>query len=340
METVAALVAPSALSVTAVAASSSSGAIERRSVQQKVSCRFGNVLISSGNRRSVVLRRRRDPIIEAELRFGFSPLRIKRPSRVAVQSQDSAGNEVKVEEAAKEVQEQAEKSKAAYSEAVDAVKDEALRVEESGKSAFDPAAAEKAIEVLRDTTEKLKEEAEKARAILTATALETAELGKTNLNLLAEAAPEGPIKEVAETAVNAHLSETPKTGAKIHDFCLGIPYGGMLVAGGFTWFILTGSTAAIRFGVILGGALLFLSISSLKIWKQGKSSMPYIQGQAALAAIIFIRDSRKFLGGGSFFPTAISALASGAMLAFYAYVYLAGGNPPKKEKSADSAATA
>lgn len=54
----------------------------------------------------------------------------------------------------------------------------------------------------------------------------------------------------------------------------------MLVAGGLLWFILTGSTAAIRFGVILGGVLLALSVSSLKVWKQGKSSIPYIQGQA------------------------------------------------------------
>ncbi|KAL3692791.1 hypothetical protein R1sor_006442 [Riccia sorocarpa] len=339
METIAALAAPSSLSVSAVAASSLRP-IERKSVQRNFSCRYGNVMISSGIRRSAVLRKRRDPIADAELRFGIKPLQVKRSSSVAAQSQDSAGNEVKVEEAAKELEEQAEESKAAYNEAVDTLKDEALKVEGAGKSAFDPAAAEKAIEVLRDTTEKLKGEAEKARAILTATALETAELGKTNLNLLAEAAPEGPIKEVAETAVNVHLSESPKKGAKIHDFCLGIPYGGLLVGGGLFWFILTGSTAAIRFGVILGGALLFLSITSLKIWKQGRSSLPYIQGQAALTAIIFIRDSRRYLGGGGFFPTAVSALASGAMLAFYAYVYLSGGNPPKKEKAAGSAAAA
>lgn len=129
-----------------------------------------------------------------------------------------------MEEVAQELEKQAEESKAAYNDAVDALKEETLKVQDSAKTAFDPA-AEKAIEVLRDTTEKLKEEAEKARALLTATALETAELGKSNLNLLAENAPDGPIKEVAESAVNAHLSEKTKQGAKIHDFCLGIPYG-------------------------------------------------------------------------------------------------------------------
>ncbi|KAL3700780.1 hypothetical protein R1sor_018802 [Riccia sorocarpa] len=104
-----------------------------------------------------------------------------------------------------------------------------------------------------------------------------------------ECAPEGPIQKVAETAANVHLSESPKKGAKIHDFCLGIPYG-------LFWLILTGSTAAIRYGVIHGGVLLFLSITDLKIWKQGRSYLPYIKGQADLAAIIFIRDSRRYLG--------------------------------------------
>ncbi|BBN04623.1 hypothetical protein MPTK1_3g06250 [Marchantia polymorpha subsp. ruderalis] len=335
METIAALAAPSSAFVSAVGASSLIGG---RSVQQRVSCTFGRVLVSGGRRhaRGPVLRRRRDLGAEALSKFGLNASEQRKPLRVAAQSQDSAGNDVKVEEVAQELEKQAEESKAAYNDAVDALKEETLKVQDSAKTAFDPA-AEKAIEVLRDTTEKLKEEAEKARALLTATALETAELGKSNLNLLAENAPDGPIKEVAESAVNAHLSEKTKQGAKIHDFCLGIPYGGMLVAGGLLWFILTGSTAAIRFGVILGGVLLALSVSSLKVWKQGKSSIPYIQGQAAIAAIIFIKDSRKFLATGGFFPPAVSALASGAMLAFYAYVYLAGGNPPKKDKSVNPA---
>lgn len=131
--------------------------------------------------------------------------------------------DLKVEEATQELEKQAEESKAAYSEAVDALTEETKKVQESAKGAYEPT-AEKAIEVLRDTTEKLKEEAEKARALLTATAIETAQLGKSNLNLLAENAPD-PIKGIAESAVEAHLKDTTKQGAKIHDFCLGIPYG-------------------------------------------------------------------------------------------------------------------
>ena len=89
--------------------------------------------------------------------------------------------------------------------------------------------------MLRDTTEQLKEQAEKARtviletaketaAVIAATAHETAEKSKGNFSYIAENAPE-PFKEVAETALKAHSADTPKRFAKIHDFCLGIPYG-------------------------------------------------------------------------------------------------------------------
>ncbi|RVW16500.1 Protein fatty acid export 1, chloroplastic [Vitis vinifera] len=52
-----------------------------------------------------------------------------------------------------------------------------------------------------------------------------------------------------------------KRTAKIHDFCFGIPY-------------------ALSTGVLFGGALLALSTLSLKIWRQGKSSLPFVLGQA------------------------------------------------------------
>ncbi|EFJ09211.1 hypothetical protein SELMODRAFT_428241 [Selaginella moellendorffii] len=53
---------------------------------------------------------------------------------------------------------------------------------------------------------------------------------------------------------------------------------------GTNWtIILAGSTLAwaIQVGLVLGGLLLMLSVSSLNAWKKGKSSMSYVQGQAA-----------------------------------------------------------
>ncbi|KAG4154820.1 hypothetical protein ERO13_D03G073000v2 [Gossypium hirsutum] len=67
-----------------------------------------------------------------------------------------------------------------------------------------------------------------------------------------------------------------KRAAKIHDFCFGIPYGGLVLSGGLIGFIFSRNTTTLLFG----GALLALSTFSLKIWRQGKSSLLFILGQA------------------------------------------------------------
>lgn len=46
--------------------------------------------------------------------------------------------------------------------------------------------------------------------------------------------------------------------------------------------MLTGSISAIRFGIILGGTLLALSISSLKSWKKGEPSSLLVKGQTGV----------------------------------------------------------
>jgi len=52
--------------------------------------------------------------------------------------------------------------------------------------------------------------------------------------------------------------------------------------------MVTGSVSAIRFGVILGGALLALSILSLKSYKKGRASPLALKGQAGeIACFLF-----------------------------------------------------
>ncbi len=198
-------------------------------------------------------------------------------------------------------------------------------------------AARKALGILRETTDQLREQAEKARSVLTASAQELPIRGKENLSYVAENGPD-PVKDIAETALNAHYPQngSAKKGAKIHDFCLGIPYGALLVVGGLVGFIITGSTDSIRFGVLLGGLLLALTITSLKTWKRGESSLPYIQGQAVITGALLFRFLRRYGETKSVFPTGVIALISAAMLAFYVYVFLSGGNPPKKIASEGS----
>lgn len=53
-----------------------------------------------------------------------------------------------------------------------------------------------------------------------------------------------------------------------------------MLSGGLVGFIFSRNPTTLSSGVIFGGALLALSTLSLKIWRQGKSSLPFILGQA------------------------------------------------------------
>ncbi|OVA06112.1 Uncharacterized protein family UPF0136 [Macleaya cordata] len=72
----------------------------------------------------------------------------------------------------------------------------------------------------------------------------------------------------------------PVKAAKIHDFCFGIPFGGLVLSGGVVGFLFSRNPLTLSMGVLYGGALLALSTFSLKVWRQGKSSLPFILGQA------------------------------------------------------------
>ncbi|XP_012470573.1 protein FATTY ACID EXPORT 1, chloroplastic [Gossypium raimondii] len=124
-----------------------------------------------------------------------------------------------------------------------------------------------------------------------------------------------------------------KRAAKIHDFCFGIPYGGLVLSGGLIGFIFSRNTTTLLFG----GALLALSTFSLKIWRQGKSSLPFILGQAALAAVLFWMNFQTYSSTKKLFPNAFYAAISAAMFFFYSYVVISGGNPPPKKMKLSAA---
>lgn len=132
----------------------------------------------------------------------------------------------------------------------------------------------------------------------------------------------------------------PKRAAKIHDFCFGIPFGALVLSGGLLGFVFSRNPATLSTGVLYGGALLALSTFSLKIWRQGKSSLPFILGQAALAAALLWKNFQAYSLTKKVFPTGFYAVISAAMLCFYSYVLISGGNPPpKKLKSSPSVAS-
>ncbi|KAJ8763872.1 hypothetical protein K2173_003654 [Erythroxylum novogranatense] len=126
--------------------------------------------------------------------------------------------------------------------------------------------------------------------------------------------------------------------AKIHDFCFGIPYGGLVLTGGILGFILSRNAATLTTGMLFGGALLALSSLSLKTWRKGKSSMSFVLGQAALSAALFWKNLQAYSLTKNLFPVGFNTVISAAMLFFYSYVMISGGNPPPKKLRSSSAA--
>ncbi|KAJ4885101.1 hypothetical protein Rs2_35194 [Raphanus sativus] len=141
-----------------------------------------------------------------------------------------------------------------------------------------------------------------------------------------------PFVEKTPEPVEEHVATAqPKRAAKIHDFCFGIPYGGLVMSGGLLGFAFSRNLTSLSTGVLYGGGLLALSTLSLKIWRQGKSSFPYILGQAVLSAVVFWKNFTAYSMNKKLFPAGIFAVVSAAMLCFYSYVVLSGGNPPPKK---------
>nr|XP_025886420.1 protein FATTY ACID EXPORT 1, chloroplastic isoform X2 [Solanum lycopersicum] len=99
-----------------------------------------------------------------------------------------------------------------------------------------------------------------------------------------------------------------KRTAKIHDFCFGIPFGSLVFTGGIVGFIFSRNPATLSNGVLFGGALLAFSTISLRVWRQGKSSLPFILGQAVLAAVLLWKNMQTFslffCRQGKYFPLA------------------------------------
>ncbi|KAL1293939.1 hypothetical protein HN51_054607 [Arachis hypogaea] len=154
---------------------------------------------------------------------------------------------------------------------------------------------------------------------------------KTTLSYATDAKENHDTEKISSGETATEGISQQKGTAKIHDFCLGIPFGGFVLTGGIIGFLFSRSTATLTSGVIFGGALLFFSTLSLKVWRKGKSSLPFILAQAALAGILIWKNFQSYSLAKKIFPTGFSAILSSAMLCFYLYVLISGGNPPPKK---------
>ncbi|XP_054784167.1 LOW QUALITY PROTEIN: protein FATTY ACID EXPORT 3, chloroplastic [Prosopis cineraria] len=206
-----------------------------------------------------------------------------------------------------------EESQEVWKQALDTFREQAKKFQGVSQEAYEEY-SKKAIVILKDAQKQLKVQADKARHDLTVAAKEISEEGKEYIVTAAEKSPE--VKEIVETFASPTDDLSHLSG--VRDFYVGIPYGLILSIGGFLSFMVTGSLAAVRFGMFLGGLLLFLSISSLRAYRRGESSPRALNGQAAIASILFLREI-ILLGKGSPPITRFTTLISGAVAAFYVY---------------------
>ncbi|XVF84158.1 hypothetical protein PTKIN_Ptkin17bG0003200 [Pterospermum kingtungense] len=201
-------------------------------------------------------------------------------------SEDESHSEIEVEREKDEVKMGMEESNEAWKQALETFKQQALKMRSVSQEAYE-IYSKKALVNLKQTSEQLKIQAEKAKNDFNEIAKEISEEGKVYLSTATENSPP-ELKEIVETYSSS--ADDFNDVAKVLDFHVGIPYGLILSVWGFLCFMLTGSVSAIRFGVILGGAHLALSILSLKSYKRGESSPLATKGQAVIASLIFLRE--------------------------------------------------
>ncbi|KAI3957614.1 hypothetical protein MKW92_027778 [Papaver armeniacum] len=219
----------------------------------------------------------------------------------------------------------AEESEEAWKHMLETFIEQALKMQDISQEAYELFSKRAAV-ILKETSEKLKIQAEKSSLDLSRLAKDISVEGKEYLSTVAEKSPE-QVKDIVETFATSSADDW-KNVEKVPHFFLGIPYGAFLCLGGFLSFMLTGSVSGIRFGTILGGALLALSISSLRSWKKGQSSALALKWEAVIAAILFLRPLRMFFQGPSF-SSFITAIISGYMVAFFIYKIVLDGKQKK-----------
>ncbi|XP_038685571.1 protein FATTY ACID EXPORT 3, chloroplastic-like isoform X2 [Tripterygium wilfordii] len=261
---------------------------------------------------------------------GFVSLdRRKSGNRIVVASaasHEESHSEIEVEKKDDNAKIKVEGSEKAWKQTLESFKEQALKMQSVSEEAYE-IYSKKAIVILKETSEQLKVQADKTRHDLSVLASEITEDGKEYLSTAAENSPE-PVKDVVETFTSS--ADDLNDVSKLQDFHLGIPYGLLLSVGGFLSFMLTGSISAIRFGVILGGALLALSVQRLRSYKRGEPNDLALKGQAAIAAVIFLREI-SFLYQRPSFLTCFPVFVSGVVVAFYVYKIL----NPKQSKESD-----
>lgn len=118
----------------------------------------------------------------------------------------------------------AEESEEAWQQTLASFKEQALKMQSVSQEAYE-LYSKKAIVILKETSEQLKIQAEKARQDLSVIVKEISEEGKEYLSTAAEKSPE-PVKDIVDTFATVGSSVNQDTKfSEVPDFFLGLPYG-------------------------------------------------------------------------------------------------------------------
>ncbi|KAA6423143.1 MAG: Transmembrane s isoform 1 [Trebouxia sp. A1-2] len=146
-----------------------------------------------------------------------------------------------------------------------------------------------------------------------------------------------PLKLIA--AVQIPANQQGYRHAILHDFCMGIPYGSIVLAAGLVSLLFGSGQRGIAFAA--GGAgILASAFFSLVQWRAQRPSTMFTLGSAGrLFAGITAGLAWGFWGlveaGIAAVPNTVMFALSLAMLTFLIYNVFAGGNPPKKTTAED-----
>ncbi|CAD7696319.1 unnamed protein product [Ostreobium quekettii] len=118
--------------------------------------------------------------------------------------------------------------------------------------------------------------------------------------------------------------------ARLHDFCLTIPFGGVtLLAGAVSLIFGSGEVGGLI--TLSGAALCACALLSLKAWKAGLSSAQYTAASTGVTTGLCALLWRDFQQRGRAVAPALLLALGVAMLVFYIYNICSGGNPPKRK---------